>query len=151
MLHESCCDCDYALYRICTSSAPYLSHQTSIRSGFASARPWTRTRDAKWMSVASRTLRTGTKRAVFTSLDIRGYIRKYSHWTAEEYLCRRIDLSPFHGAEESQEKKSRRLSDLEVDHARPRRTMNTAQSSAVFMSMDTRGYIEFYHQWTGEE
>ena len=40
---------------------------------------------------------------------------------------------------------------VEVDHARPRRTMNTAQSSAVFMSMDTRGYIDFHHQWTGEE
>ena len=69
---------------------------------------WTRTRDAKRMSMASRTLRTGKKRAVFTSLDIRGYIRRYSHWTEEEYLCRRIDLSPFHGAEESQEKKKQK-------------------------------------------
>ena len=41
--------------------------------------------------------------------------------------------------------KKRTRSDLEVDHVRPRRTMNTAQSSAVFMSMDTRGYIEFHH------
>ena len=63
-------------------------------------------------------------------------------------LCRRTHLSPFDGAEESQEKTR---SDLEVDHVRPRRTMNTAQSSAVFMSMDTREYIEFHHQWTGEE
>ena len=60
---------------------------------------------------------------------------------------RRISLQenrplPFHGAEESQEKKSRSDPDVEVDHARPRRTMNTAQSSAVFMSMDTRGYID---------
>ena len=104
------------------------------------------------MPMASLTLRTGTKRAVFMSLDTRGYIRKYCHWTKlwEEYLCRRTHLSPLHGTVQKNHKKKTE-SYLEVDHTRPRRTMNTAQSSAVFMSMDTRGYIEFHHQWTGEE
>ena len=55
------------------------------------------------------------KRAVFTSLDIRVYIRKYCHWTGEEHLCRRMDLSP--------------AEILEVDHARQRRTMNTVHSA----------------------
>ena len=64
----SCCDCDYALYRICTSTAPYVSHQTCIRSGIASARPWPRTKDANRMSMASRTLRTDTKKGAVYEL-----------------------------------------------------------------------------------
>ena len=96
MLHESCCDGDYALHRICTSSAPYLSHQTRIRSGlsgFASARPEPgkrtrcRWRLARW--------ERAQKRAVFMSLDTRGYIRKYCHWTGEEWSLQQNAPLPF--------------------------------------------------------
>ena len=50
----------------------------------------------------------GHKKSGVYELGHPGYIRKYSHWTEEEYLCRRIDLFPFHGAEESQEKKKQK-------------------------------------------
>ena len=99
--------------------------------------PEPRTRDAKRMSMASRTLRTGTKRAVFTSLDIRGYIRKYSHWTEEEYLSRRIDLSPFHGAEESQEKKKQKWS---ICRSWPCKATTDDEHCTKFSSVHEHGY-----------
>ena len=51
--------------------------------------------------------------------------------------------SPLYTVRKNPKKRTR--SDLEVDYARPRRTMNTAQSSVEFMSMDTRGYIGFHY------
>ena len=64
-------------------------------------------------------------------------------------LCAGERFSPLFTVRKNPKKRTR--SDLEVDHVRPRRKMNTAQSSAVFMSMDTHGYIEFHHQLTGKE
>ena len=101
------------------------------------------------MSMASCTLRTGTKKSGVYELGHPWIHSKILSLDRKRMISAGERTSPpFDGAEESQENTR---SDVEVDHVRPRRTMNTAQSSAVFMSMDTRGYIEFHHQWTGEE
>ena len=101
------------------------------------------------MSMASCTSKTDIKKSGVYELGHPWIHSKILSLDRRRMISAGERTSPLSTVRKNPKKNTR--SDLEVDHVRPRRTMNTAQSSAVFMSMDTRGYIEFHHQWTGEE
>ena len=90
------------------------------------------------MPMASRTLRTGTKRAVFMSFDTRGYIRKYCHWTGlwEEYLCRRKHLSPLHGTVQKNHKKKKQM----LSRSWPYKATTDDEHCTKFSSVHEHGY-----------
>ena len=141
----SCCDSDYALYRSCTSIAPYLSHPTRIRSGFASARPEPRKRTgcrwrfARW--------ERAPKRAVFMILALDTFENTVTGQEKND-LCRRMHLSPFDGAEESQEKNQK------WSWSWPCKATTDDEHCTKFSSVHEHGYTWIHWispQWTGEE